>query len=170
MALYDINGNEANNNNVDGGIIEEGDGLQQLKEWLFEEVGDDNDIVVDEMQEEFHAYFEDEEEHLGECDGTSEYKENVQHLETGIKKLKTPEGSRSIQVGEKKQKITDGIRTCWYGGHKDNLNLPHGEGMLKYENNDVFTGIFEHGVLNRKGKLMRAKENCLSTHGKYFGI
>ena len=43
--------------------------------------------------------------------------------------------------------------------------MPNGEGMLKYENDDVFIGTFDHGVLNRKGKLMRAKEQSLSTHG-----
>ena len=113
MALYDINGNEANNNNMDGGTIEEGDGLQQLKDWLFTEVADDNDIVVDEMQQDFFDYYEEEEERLGECEGSTEYKENIKHLETGIKELKTPKGKLSILVGEKKQKITDGIRPCW---------------------------------------------------------
>ena len=151
---------------MEGGNIEDGDGLQILKDWLFTEVADDNDIVVDEMQEEFSKYFEEEETRLGECEGSDLYKENMKHLETGIEKLKTPEGTRKIQVGEKKQKITDGTRPCWYGGHKDNQNLPNGEGMFKYENDDVFTGTFQHGVLNRKGRLMRAKENCLATHGK----
>ena len=37
--------------------------------------------------------------------------------------------------------------------------------MLKYENNDVFTGTFDHGVLNRKGRLALAEENGLATHG-----
>ena len=166
MAQLDINGNEANNNNMEAGTIEEGDGLQILKDWLFTEVADDNDIVVDEMQEEFSKYFEEEEKRLDECQGSDLYKENIKHLETGIKKLKTPEGAKNMQVGEKKQKITDGIRTCWYGGHKDNQNLPNGEGMLKYENDDIFTGTFQHGVLNRTGRLSRAKEHCLATHGK----
>ena len=154
------------NGNVEAGSIEEGDGLQIMKDWLFTEVADDNDIVVDEMQEEFGAYFEEEEARLGECKGSNEYQENMKHLETGLKKLKTPEGKRSMQVSDKKQKITDGIRVCWYGGHKDNQDLPHGEGMLKYENKDLFQGTFEHGVLSRKGKLMRAQDNSLSTHGK----
>ena len=43
--------------------------------------------------------------------------------------------------------------------------MPNGEGMLKYENNDVFTGTFDHGVLNRKGRLALAEENGLATHG-----
>ena len=168
MALIDINGNETNNNNVEGGMIEEGDGLQILKDWLLTEVADDNDIVVDEMQEEFQAFFEEEETRLGECEGTQEYKQNIKHLETGIDKLRTPKGTLSIQVSKDNQKITDGIRPCWYGGHKDNQNLPHGEGMLKYENKDVFQGTFEHGVLNRKGRLMKAEESCLAVHGKLF--
>ena len=40
--------------------------------------------------------------------------------------------------------------------------------MLKYENNDVFTGTFDHGVLNRKGRLALAEENGLATHGTNF--
>ena len=48
MALYDVNGNETNNNNMAGGTIEEGDGLQQLKEWLFTEVADDNERKLDD--------------------------------------------------------------------------------------------------------------------------
>ena len=66
---------------MDAGTIEEGDGLQQLKDWLFTEVADDNDIVVDEMQEDFHDYYEEEEARLGECEGSKEYKENIKHLE-----------------------------------------------------------------------------------------
>jgi hypothetical protein len=31
-------------------------------------------------------------------------------------------------------------------------------GMLKYENQDMFTGVFEHGVLNREGKLMMVSQ------------
>jgi hypothetical protein len=30
--------------------------------------------------------------------------------------------------------------------------------MLKYENQDMFTGVFEHGVLNREGKLMMVSQ------------
>ena len=141
--------------------------VKNLKEWLFEEVSDDNDIVVDEMQKDFGRYFEQLEQELDDCEGSEEYRENVKHLETGIAQLKTPKGANAISVSKDKQKITDGIRTCWYGGTKDAQGLPHGEGMLKYENGDIFTGLFNHGVLEREGKLQRAKENCLRTEGKW---
>ena len=65
MASSDMNGN------VEAGSIEDGDGLQIMKDWLFTEVADDNDIVVDEMQEEFHPYFEEEEAQLGEFKGSN---------------------------------------------------------------------------------------------------
>lgn len=138
---------------------------QELKDWLFEEVSDDNDIVVDEMQKDFAAYYEEAED----FEGTPEYKENIRHLETGVAKLKEgPKGLQMMKVSSKNQKITDGIRTCWYGGQKDAQDLPFGEGMLKYENGDTFTGTFEGpGVLNRKGKMLRAKENCLFTEGQW---
>ena len=38
--------------------VTEGDGLADLKEWLYEEVADDNDIVVDEMQTDFAEMFD----------------------------------------------------------------------------------------------------------------
>ena len=38
--------------------VTDGDGLSELKEWLFEEVADDRDIVVDEMQEQFATLLE----------------------------------------------------------------------------------------------------------------
>ena len=101
-----------------------------------------------------------QEEELAQCQGSDLYKENVKHLATGIAKLKTREGQKTIQVSKDKQKITDGTRTCWYGGTRDPSGLPHGEGMLKYEDTgDVFTGTFNHGVLDREGKLSVSLEN-----------
>ena len=43
----DINGNSC-----------EDQSITELKDWLFERVADDNDIVVDEMQQEFAAYYD----------------------------------------------------------------------------------------------------------------
>merc|ERR1711963_522763 len=148
-------------------VLSEGDGLAELKEWLFEEVADDRDIVVDEMQSDFAQHFQQEEESLNECEGSDLYRENIKHLEKGIAKLKTPEGRNTIKVSKDKQKITDGIRPCWYGGARDAFGLPHGEGMLKYDNDDVFTGVFNHGVLEREGKIQRAKGNSLKIEGKW---
>ena len=53
---------------------------------------------------------------MNECEGSDLYRENIKHLETGIAKLKTPEGRNTIKVSKEKQKITDGTRPCWYGG------------------------------------------------------
>ena len=108
----------------------------------------------------FSYLFFKQEEELDQCQGSDLYKENVNHLATGIAKLKTREGQKTIQVSKDKQKITDGTRTCWYGGTRDPSGLPHGEGMLKYEDTgDVFTGTFNHGVLDREGKLSVSLEN-----------
>ncbi len=41
--MADLNGNMA------GLILEEGDGLQELHDWLFGRVADDNDVVVDKV-------------------------------------------------------------------------------------------------------------------------
>ena len=57
-----------------------------------------------------------QEESLNECEGSELYRDNIKHLETGIAKLKTPEGRNTIKVSKDKQKITDGTRPCWYGG------------------------------------------------------
>ena len=60
--------------------INDSDGLKELQEWLFNEVADDNDIVVDEMEKDFAAFYEDLEDDLNECQGSDLYKENIQHL------------------------------------------------------------------------------------------
>ena len=69
---------------------------------------------------------------------------NVEALRTSIAELKKPGCVKALVGrgggGEKQQKITDGLRSCWYGGTKDKSGRPHGEGMLKYDNNDVFHG------------------------------
>ena len=42
--MADLNGNMA------GLVLEEGDGLQELHDWLFGRVADDNDVVVDKVR------------------------------------------------------------------------------------------------------------------------
>lgn len=39
--------------------------VKELKEWLLERVADDDDIVIDDLQEEFHEMFESEDEKNG---------------------------------------------------------------------------------------------------------
>ena len=43
----DINGNSC-----------EDPSIKELKDWLFERVADDNDIVVDDLQQEFADYYD----------------------------------------------------------------------------------------------------------------
>ena len=37
--------------------------------------------------------------------------------------------------------------------------------MLKYENGDTFTGVFNHGVLNREGKLLYISKSHTTAEG-----
>ncbi len=63
-----------------------------------------------------------------------------------------------VKPGEK-CKLHDGFRHCWFQGGVDSAGRPHGNGMLVYENGDVFKGDFEHGLWERKGKLIRAADS-----------
>ena len=117
----DINGNSTEEPSV-----------KELKDWLFERVADDNDIVVDEMQNEFGDYYDKMETINGDVEGTDEYKANMEYLKATIAELKTPKGRAKIKVEKAKQKITDGIKSCWYGGNVNTERFPEGEGMLGY--------------------------------------
>ena len=37
--------------------------------------------------------------------------------------------------------------------------------MIKYENSDTFTGVFNHGVLNREGKLLYISQSHTTAEG-----
>lgn len=126
-------------NAADEAIATMKDDVKELFDWLWDRVADERDIVVDDLQEEEIPRLEEEDDKKGECLGSVEYKINMAALDTTIAELKVP-GCTKTLVSEKHQKITDGIRTCWYGGTKDKLGFPHGEGMFKYENGDIFTG------------------------------
>ena len=149
---------------INGMINEE---IQALKDWLFERVADDNDIVVDEMQEEFGVHFEQLEADKNSCQGSEEYRKNIKLLNSSIAELQTPQGQLKIKVQKDKQKITDGIRDCWYAGQRNVEELPHGEGVLAYQNKDVFKGVFKDGILNREGKLIQAERCGLAIEGKW---
>jgi hypothetical protein len=115
--------------------------VEELRNWLWEQVADECDIVVDEMQKEHFARLEKEDDERDDLPGSEEYKANMEAINKGIAELKEPGCTKGL-VSEKKQKITDGLNTCWYGGTKDNVGRPHGEGMLKYNNNDIFQGRY----------------------------
>ena len=51
----------------------------ELREWLIGRVADDNDIVIDDLQEDFAEQFEIEDEKKG-IKGTKEWKENVETI------------------------------------------------------------------------------------------
>lgn len=150
----DLNGNE------------EDASIKELKDWLFDRVADDNDIVVDEMQEEFGEYF-NKLDSDNDVEPSEEYKTNMKYLETSIAELKTNKGKLKIKVEKDKQKITDGIRPCWYGGTRNAQGYPHGEGMLAYENKDNFQGKFNNGVLDREGRLSLTQNCGLKISGKW---
>lgn len=150
--MLDLNGNS------------EDETIKELKDWLFERVADDNDIVIDEMQEEFGAFYETIDQ---DNPGSEEYRNNLELLKTSIAELKTPEGKAQIKVKKEKQKITDGIRSCWYGGHTNTEGFPNGEGMLAYPNKDNFVGKFNNGVLDREGKLSLAQNCGIKIVGKW---
>ena len=97
-------------------------------------------LVIDELQEEFASYYEDFELKQSKvCQGTKEYQQNVEYLNTSIAELK----KNPVKVTKEKQKISDGIKECWYGGSTNNKGMPTGEGMLVYENKDNFKGKFK---------------------------
>ena len=50
---------------LEGGSISELNTVTELREWLLGRVGDDNDIVIDDLQEEFAEQFELEDEKRG---------------------------------------------------------------------------------------------------------
>lgn len=153
----DINGNST-----------EDPSIKELKDWLFERISDDNDVVVDDIQRDFAQYFEDIElKQSPVCDGSDEYKKNIEYLNTSIAHLKTTEGRATIKVNKEKQKVTDGIKPCWYGGMRSPGGFPNGEGMLAYDNKNVFKGVFSNGVLEREGKLTLAEHCGLSIEGKW---
>ena len=62
-----------------GGKIQELQTVTELREWLLGRVGDDNDIVIDDLQEDFADQFELEDEKRG-IKGTKEWKENVERM------------------------------------------------------------------------------------------
>ncbi len=71
-----------------------------------------------------------------------------------------------MKAGEDvKKKLTDGFRTCYYKGMTNKEGYPDGEGVLVYENKDVFKGKFSNGILDREGKL--SLSGGLTIEGKW---
>jgi len=138
------------------GSIQELNTVHELKEWLLGRVGDDNDIVIDDLQEEYAEQYELEDEKKG-IRGTKEWSENV----------------TAIAVYEGKPKDMgpewdwDGFRRCRANGAKDNTGKLMGEGIMLWENKDTFQGEFNNGIMNRTGTLTRAQMNGTKVSGEW---
>lgn len=52
--------------------------VAELYEWLWERVADDRDVVVDDMQEEYFARLEAEDDAKGDLPGSAEYRDGKQ--------------------------------------------------------------------------------------------
>ena len=50
---------------TEAGSIQELNTVHELQEWLFGRVGDDNDIVIDDLQEQYAEQYELEDEKKG---------------------------------------------------------------------------------------------------------
>uniref|UniRef100_A0A0K2UHP2 SET domain-containing protein n=3 Tax=Lepeophtheirus salmonis TaxID=72036 RepID=A0A0K2UHP2_LEPSM len=140
------------------------DPIYELKEWLFGRIGDEDDVVVDQIQEEFASEWEKIEANASHpYEGSDLWKENQHHLSNGTKTMKEKEA----RFTSESKITTDGIRKCRYGGTVDSNGLPFGEGQILFDNKDSFVGRFNHSILDREGKMLRAEESCLYTEGTW---
>eukprot|EP00092_Neocalanus_flemingeri_P016786 GFUD01018155.1.p1 GENE.GFUD01018155.1~~GFUD01018155.1.p1 ORF type:complete len:540 (-),score=94.96 GFUD01018155.1:837-2456(-) len=138
------------------GSIQELNTVFELKEWLLGRVGDDNDIVIDDLQEEYAERYDLEDEKKG-IRGTKAWSEN----------------NAAIAMYEGKPKDLgpewdwDGFRKCRANGPKDSTGKLMGEGIIMWENKDTFQGVFNNGIMNRTGTITRATENGTKVSGEW---
>jgi len=112
--------------------------VQELKEWLYDEVGDDDDIIIDQLQEELTESLDLRDEQEG-IKGSEVWNEKQGQLVVA-----TPQ---NLGLGWE----WDGIRKCRVHGKKNAFGIVEGEGGLMYEDKDTFMGVFFNGIENRKG-------------------
>jgi len=143
---------------TESGSIQELNTVHELKEWLLGRVGDDNDIVIDDLQEEFAEQYEIEDEKRG-IRGTKEWNENVTAIATFEAKGKPKELGSEWEW--------DGFRKCKVQGRRDTFGTLIGEGLIVYENKDVFQGEFDNGLMNRTGTVTRADMNGTKITGQW---
>ena len=131
--------------------------VTELKEWLLGRVADDNDIVIDDLQEEFNEQFEIEDQKTG-IKGTKQWKENVERMAVYDGRPK------DLEEGWE----WDGFRRCQVkSASKDPSGKLMGEGIIAYENKDVFKGVFDDGIMNRTGTLCRTEMNGTKITGTW---
>ena len=155
---------EANNNPPEDDPP--GETISDLRSWLLDRVGDDNDIVVDELQEDFAAgWHEKEEAGLGKAEpveGSKEYVRNVTVVAKQVEEMKQQRvgivstADAAGGGGGKRKMVSDGDRKCYFVGQTDERGRPHGQGGLQYENMDVFRGM----VWKKIDAMKETKPNC----------
>jgi len=144
-----------------GGTISELNTVVELTEWLVGRVGDDNDIVVDDLQADHNEKLELEDERAG-IKGTKAWSTNVAAIAQWKEKAK-----EVAETGPTKGWLWDGFRRCRHAGNKEADGTIQGEGKLIYENKDVFNGEFKGSILDRVGILARAEENSSRLEGEW---
>lgn len=110
--------------------------VEELKEWLYKEVADDDDIIIDQLQEELAANLD------------------LRDDEEGIKGTETWNSYQLVVATPQNHGVGwewDGYKKCRLHGKKNPFGEAEGEGGLLYENKDTFMGVFINGIKNRKG-------------------
>jgi len=145
---------------IEGGSVSELNTVLELKEWLYDRVQDDNDIVVDDLQADHNEKLDMEDERAG-IKGTKEWSANVAAIAAYKEKALEALGT------ETNGWHWDGFRRCRHAGNKEPDGKIVGQGQLIYENKDTFQGEFKDGILNRVGVLTRAEMNSTRFEGEW---
>jgi len=116
---------------IEGGSVSELNTVLELKEWLYERVQDDNDIVVDDLQADHNEKLDMEDERAG-IKGTKEWSTNVAAIAAYKEKALEALGT------ETNGWHWDGFRRCRHAGNKEPDGKIVGQGQLIYENKDTF--------------------------------
>ena len=61
----------------------------------------------------------------------------------------------------------DGFRKCQVRAERVEGGKLMGEGIIAYENKDVWKGVFDDGIMNRTGVLSRAQMNSTKISGTW---
>merc|ERR1719333_1173044 len=133
---------------IEGGSVSELNTVLELKEWLYDRVQDDNEML-------------DMEDERAGIKGTKEWSTNVAAIAAYKEKALEALGT------ETNGWHWAGFRRCRHAGNKEPDGKIVGQGQLIYENKDTFQGEFKDGILNRVGVLTRAEMNSTRFEGEW---